>query len=344
MFMKRQLAALRDCLVLAHGLARHAWTGKAYEPGHQAMVRLFCRSGGRSNDLLARLYGLLHPPRRLAPAASVLGIVTPEAAAAAAAAIARDGYHVFPQRLPEATCAALERFACVAPCRLRSDAGPPVAVPAYARAAPAGVRYDLVQAAVLGQPLVQEVLADGGLLAVAQAYLGCRPILDIVSMWWHTAAGDGPSEDAAQFFHFDLDRFRWLKFFIYLTDVGPEQGPHEFVRGSQATGGIPAPLLKQGYVRLQDAAVFALLDERDRVVFTAPRGTIIAEDTRGLHKGRMVGHGDRLMLQVQYSAGTFGATTPRMAVTDPIPALDELWRRRPELFTLCDRRSRDAGR
>jgi len=150
-------------------------------------------------------------------------------------------------------------------------------------------------------------MCDPSLLAVAQAYLGCRPILDIVAFWWHTAFSDQPDEEAAQFYHFDMDRLKWLKFFFYVTDVTPENGPHCFVAGSQRTGGIPEPILRKGYQRLTDEEVKAAFpDSRDFIEFTAPRGTIIAEDTRGLHKGKHVRSGDRLVFQLEFCDCMFG--------------------------------------
>src|SRR5690606_18205340 len=100
------------------------------------------------------------------------------------------------------------------------------------RARPRAVRYELRADDLVASSDVQRLLADWSLLAVAQDYLRATPIIDIVAMWWHTALHDHPDARAAQFFHFDMDRPRWLKFFIYLTDVAPENGPHCFIRGS----------------------------------------------------------------------------------------------------------------
>ena len=54
-----------------------------------------------------------------------------------------------------------------------------------------------------------------------------RPLHHVVERAWK-----GASSEAAQLFHFDMDRIRFLKVFIYLTDVGTENGPHVYVRGS----------------------------------------------------------------------------------------------------------------
>jgi hypothetical protein len=48
--------------------------------------------------------------------------------------------------------------------------------------------------------------------------------------------------------------------------------------------------------------------ESDRFIeFSAPRGTIIAEDTRGLHKGKHVTRNDRLIFQLEFSNSLFGS-------------------------------------
>jgi hypothetical protein len=98
-----------------------------------------------------------------------------------------------------------------------------------------------------------------------------------------------------------------------LTDVGPENGPHKFIAGSHRTGGIPGELLKKGYARLTDEEVAPHYRPADFIEFTAPRGTIIAEDTRGLHKGQHVNSGHRLMLQIQFSNSLFGPPYPKIS-------------------------------
>jgi ectoine hydroxylase-related dioxygenase (phytanoyl-CoA dioxygenase family) len=143
---------------------------------------------------------------------------------------------------------------------------------------------------------------------VAQEYLGSKPVLDVLGMWWHTNFSDKPDSEAAQFFHFDMDRPKWLKFFIYLTDVEATNGPHIFVAGSHRSEGIPSSMLKKGYARLTDEEVEKYYDKKNIIEFTAPKGTIIAEDTRGLHKGKHVEKGARLMLQIQFSNTLFGTT------------------------------------
>jgi hypothetical protein len=97
--------------------------------------------------------------------------------------------------------------------------------------------------------------------------------------------------------------------------VGPQDGPHSFVQGSHVPGGIPEHFLNKGYARLSDEEVRAHYGPDAEVTFAAPRGTIIVEDTRGLHKGNPVTGNSRLILQLQFSNSLFGTVYPKNRIT-----------------------------
>ncbi len=306
---------------LAVGAWLYRGTGKTPSWAYQSLVRLFCLTGGWSNDLVACAIARLRARVALSNARGVLGDLDASDSERIARQIRTNGYHVFERCLSENLCDRLVQFATRTPSRVRGADGTADAhqlVLPYDRDAPEGIRYDLASEDVINHPDVQALMADASILAVAQAYLGAPPLADVIGMWWHTAYSSEPDEEAAQFYHFDMDRIRWLKFFIYLTDVGPENGPHCFVRGSHRTGGIPWRLRAKGYARLTDAEVGATYPAQSLVEFTAPRGTVIAEDTRGLHKGLHVRSGDRLMLQIQFSNSFFGGTYPAAHFRPPL--------------------------
>ncbi len=53
--------------------------------------------------------------------------------------------------------------------------------------------------------------------------------------WWSfptKTASEADLSRASFKFHFDLDDWRMLKFFFYLSDVDADAGPHVYVRGS----------------------------------------------------------------------------------------------------------------
>lgn len=302
----------RDLYRLLRGAAAYRRTGLTPPDSYQSFVRLFCLTGGMSNRLVSHL--TRSPPvPAIEPGTSVFTGADEASALAAAQALSSDGYVVLKGLLSAELCDRLLAFGLAARMRLRGSAGER----RYDRAAPEGVRYDLEPEEVINRPEVQRLLADGLLLRIAQLYLEATPIADVTSMWWHTAFSKVPDSDAAQFYHFDLDRPRWLKVFCYLTDVGPENGPHCFVRGSHRDGGIPWRLRSKGYVRLGDEEVDAAFDSNRLVRFVAPCGTVILEDTRGLHKGLHVLSGDRLMLQLQFSDSLFGGTYPAASFRRP---------------------------
>jgi hypothetical protein len=329
-----RLSDVADAAYLLGGLAYYRFRHATPERSYQGMVRLFCRTGGRTNDLISRGVSALRPPEPLAHHDGVLGTLDEGKRRSITDALDRDGYYVFDQRLPDTVCDHLLRLAEYTPAVAQGAGDNGDAMLVIDRDAPRAVRYELTTADLLADPDVQALMADWSLLTVAQDYLRAAPIYDIVTMWWHTAFKDAPDARAAQFYHFDMDRPRWLKFFFYLTDVRPENGPHCFIRGSHRTGGIAPELLSRGYARLTDHDVARHYPPDDHIRFTGPRGTIIAEDTRGLHKGQHVADGDRLIFQLELTNTLFGGRLPKTPLKQPL--IDELRERidaHPRIFS-----------
>lgn len=307
--IKRLILWVLSFLKLIIGLVWYAISRKTLPSAYQGMITLFCLTKGRSNDLLSRAIGALKPRYDFSNAVGVLGDMTGATRDQAVAQLHDRGFHIFDKRLPDDLCDRLLQYALSHPSQMRPMDGDVLGKSInaiYDRTAPRAVRYDFSTRDLLDNPDVQTLLADMSFAAVAQSYLKCSPIIDIVTMWWHTNFHDQPDSQAAQFFHFDMDRVKWLKFFIYVTDVETTSGPHTFIAGSHKSGGIPTSILEKGYVRLSDKEVKAHYRQEDVIEFAAPRGTIIAEDTRGLHKGKHVEIGDRLVLQFQFSNSLFG--------------------------------------
>jgi hypothetical protein len=296
---------------------------------YQAFIRLFCLTGGWSNDRVSRQLAAAPPPIDVPVGGGLLAVRDAAAVDAAVSKLRRDGWLMREAAVPQDVCDRLEAFARSAPAQVR---GTDIVAP-YGRGGGPGVRHDLSPEAVINHPDAQALMADRSLIAVAAAYLGAQPMADVTSMWWHTDFSHEPDADAAQFWHFDMDRPRWLKVFVYLTDVGPDSGPHCFVEGSHRNGGIPWRLRRRGYARLDDAEVDAAYPKSRQRVFVAPRGTLVVEDTRGLHKGLPVQRGERLMFQTQFSNSLFGARYPQYRLARPAHPDVESWlARAPALF------------
>ena len=317
--LKEILRTLASLIVLPWGLLSYAVTGKTSSKAYQAFIWMFCVTAGRSNAFLSRVVSRLHPATRLDKATGVLGDMSGPARQACVEKLRRDGCIVFERALPSAACDRLVHFARTTPSKIRrmdGEAATPTARTAlFDGTDPVAVRYDYDPAALLDNEDIQSLLADLSLLRLAQEYLGSQPVADVLSMWWHTNHHSQPDSEAAQYYHFDMDRIKWFKVFIYLSDVGPENGPHSFVVGSHRSGGIPWHLRRKGYVRLMDDEVVREYGAERCVHLTAPRGSIIVEDTSGLHKGNAVQSDARLILQLQFSNSPFGGYYPPARIT-----------------------------
>lgn len=278
------------------------------------MIHLFCLTKGRSNDWLSSVVGFFKPVSQFENTRGVVEETMCQNSVSAASNLREQGFHIFKDRLPEDICDRLLQYAISNPCKARPMDGVSMKKEGkgiYPRETPKTSRYDFSTQDLLEVEDIQRLLADFSFASIAQDYLEAKPVIDVLSMWWHTSYSDKPDKGAAQYFHFDMDRPKWLKFFIYLTDVKPENGPHTFVKESHKTNGIPESMLKKGYARLTDEEVKNYYGEEKIIEFTAPRGTIIAEDTRGLHKGKHVEKEDRLILQIQFSNTLFGGYYPK---------------------------------
>ena len=308
--MRRVLSLLIDPFVLAAGLAVQAFTKRTPPVAYGSLRRLYVATDGRVNDVAGRGSARLHPPVPLDVVHGVLGDLDETAVEAIARDIDKNGYHVFGPKLDGQLCARIVEFAKQTPATLipAPAGGPNESI--YDPESPLAPRYDFQEHRIFELAELQELATDQSLMAVAQAYLKCRPINDLVAMWWSPAFGDQASSEAAQLFHFDMDRIKFLKFFIYLTDVDAKHGPHVYVGSSHVRK--PKPVRRDG--RIPDEEIVRQYGREAIIEITGERGTVLAVDTRGFHKGKLPETGDRLLFQVEYTNSLFGAPYNRMAI------------------------------
>jgi hypothetical protein len=146
---------------------------------------------------------------------------------------------------------------------------------------------------VVALPQLMRVANDPGILAAVQEFLGGAPTISDIAMWW-SIVRDGTGKDS-QLFHRDVDEFRFCKLFIYLTDVGPDGGPHVYVQGS-ASSWKCLPIQ-----RYTDEQVEAAFGPGQTVTFCEPAGSAFLVNTYGVHKGLAPTGKPRLIFVVQYS-------------------------------------------
>jgi len=158
---------------------------------------------------------------------------------------------------------------------------------------------------------IQDLMVNNEILEIAQEYLNGLPKLDLVESWW-TFPSEQVDMHNAQMWHFDIDRTRWLKIFIFLDDCFENNGPHSFIKKTHNK--IPFNIRKKGYVRINDEDINNNINITDIKKVTAKKGSILFEDTMGLHRGENVKEKNRIVLQLQYSTCFFGNIEKKIAM------------------------------
>jgi hypothetical protein len=240
------------------------------------------------------------------------------------AGLREDGVYVFENRLPEDMVTRMRERALAAPATARGLEKPATPFP---RTAPEVGRYDIDEDNTMASDDMQDYTSDPALALIAARYLEQPVIQDQTALWWTTTQGAADAAMNAWMFHQDRDRLSFLKFFVYLTDVGPENGPHTVVRGTHKH--IPKSLRMDGR-QTDDAVKAAGLWDR-AISLSGPAGTMMAVDTVGLHKGLPPVAGDRCVLQVEFATSLFGAPVDYPVFT-PSPLAAARYREMPKIL------------
>lgn len=152
---------------------------------------------------------------------------------------------------------------------------------------------DYSLATVLSCPLIMALINDPEVLSLASAYLGCCPTLSSVGLRWSFPSRSEASD--VQRFHRDPDDWRFVKLFVYLTDVDENSGPHIYVQGSHRSDlRVRARPYDLSYIERKYGP------DSTRMML-GRRGTAFMADTVGIHMGKPPTERPRLMLIAQYS-------------------------------------------
>jgi hypothetical protein len=148
---------------------------------------------------------------------------------------------------------------------------------------------------------VVAVQRDPLLLEIAKHYLGDQAQLITTRTWWSFPTKSASEADislASFKYHFDLDDWRMLKFFFYLSDVDENAGPHVFVRGSHSRRRLKHQLtLLVGHPSEEIVEFYG----KDSVTtLTGKAGFGFVEDPFGFHMGTVAKQSPRLMMEVGF--------------------------------------------
>jgi Phytanoyl-CoA dioxygenase (PhyH) len=164
-----------------------------------------------------------------------------------------------------------------------------------------------------------QVAISPRLLDIVNAYLGLWAKLTYCDQWYTVPMPAGAKRTASQNWHRDHADKHLVKAFIYLSDVGPDAGPFEYVAGS--TGEGPYANLWP-WVPGEDH--YPPRDEFQRQIppsairtLTAPVGTMILCNTSGFHRGGFATGQPRILWRYNYSSpASLVVTTKRRFTVD----------------------------
>jgi hypothetical protein len=309
---------------------RYARTGVVPPSADTLLLSAYTLTNGRLTDFLAERLASELPPVAVNDSAGVMPRLSCAEFNEALTDLRRDGIHVFRGRVDTSLLEEVTKFAERTPCRPFGDhLGRDAVQIKFDPKKPIAPTYWFDDQVLAECQAVQRLLTEPTWLRLAQAYLGIEPILNIHTMWWSAAYGRSADQMSAQLFHFDLDRAKFLKVFVYLSDVGEENGPHVYVRGTHVRKA--RAVLRAG--RISDHELFSYYPRERAITVTGPRGTVFAADTRGFHKGTPVVSGARLAFEVEFVTDRFGRSEPVIELNDRFS--NEFWSwkaRHPRVF------------
>jgi hypothetical protein len=152
---------------------------------------------------------------------------------------------------------------------------------------------------VIDQNLTLELATSPDVVRIAAEYLGASPVLNHPESWFSFPVSK-IQKGSAKNWHWDCDGIKWIKVFVYLNDVNLDNGPHAFVAGSHRNWKV-----NDKGTRVSEEQIINSYGEKAIQIFTAPRGTVIFEDTRGFHRGTPLVSGHRLALNLEFNLDGF---------------------------------------
>jgi hypothetical protein len=153
---------------------------------------------------------------------------------------------------------------------------------------------------------LKSLVHDSTLLSIARGYLGVEPAFIGARMWWSFCVGSNSDQQRrnGQSFHYDLDGYRAIAFFFYLSDVDLGTGPHVCALKSHRRK--PLSFLFSAFKSRSDEQIETVYGPDQIVTVCGSAGYGFAEDIFCYHKGLHPVTSDRLLLQIRYGLRTYG--------------------------------------
>jgi hypothetical protein len=251
-----------------------------------------------------------------------------------------EGYHIFENKLSSSICNKI--LASLDKVEFQGKLSDDIINGIDVKKSKSNTYWVLRHQDIIEIPEIQEIASDPTILNVVQDYLKCAPIQTQSNCWWSTNNSTDKKEisSSAQMFHQDFTFVKFIKVFIYLNNVGPQNGPHVYVPGSTHLKNSDLPKNYKASQRISDKDIFEKFENVKEMV--GEQGTILFEDTTGFHKGKPVETGHRVIFQLEYCCSVFDGKVTQIGkdqiikITEKFsPKFKEFIKKYPRIFNSC---------
>ncbi|MBE9005836.1 hypothetical protein IQ259_12445 [Fortiea sp. LEGE XX443] len=154
-------------------------------------------------------------------------------------------------------------------------------------------------------PAIKKIASDPKILEIAHKYLEKNPVFTGSQIHWIFVNKTTYNlNKAAMNFHYDLNDYRNLIFFFYLTDVNLSSSPHVYIRGSHKHKKLRYVLSL--FRRQSDAELMTYYGSDRWLTICGKAGFGFVEDVFAFHKATPPISQDRLLLQIKFGIHDYG--------------------------------------
>ena len=144
---------------------------------------------------------------------------------------------------------------------------------------------------------ISNFLLSDTCVKLAKSYLGATTMTISASYFISFASSNLEEKEKianAQYFHWDNDFSKFLKLYIYLTDVDEDSGPHIFIPKTHKKKFIQTSLCRL----YDDNLIYNTYDKK--IKFVGKSGSLFFADGYGLHKGETPKKKSRLIINAHF--------------------------------------------
>lgn len=148
---------------------------------------------------------------------------------------------------------------------------------------------------------IYKLVTNRDIVGSVARYLKCFPVLTYIAVWYSPNLPG--QEKGSQRYHLDHEDYRQIKAFMFIEDIGDQNGPFTFIPADQSAkiqDGLNYKMTPDNK-QIDDDVIYSIVDKSHARPLTGKAGTLGLIDTsRCFHYGSREGSAPRIMLAFQY--------------------------------------------